>query len=370
MPAAPPAAPERAAVVARRAAVVPGLGPPRRGPDPSGPRVAPPPLLPPSGSPLYDASVDLLRAVLARTPDRHPAARPLAALLARHGAPWLVGVAGPDPADAAAVAEALAAVHPRSGTVVDLSARAAAGPMPPEEIVDELILLARDDAGSWVPGWLADRPTVAVRIVPGPNGPGPDHTGSNHTGSNHTDPGHTHGTAPADRTVRVALPAPGAPAGALEGVVEALERDCRPRAARSRARAVLDGIEAVARADRDPWGRRVLVDVERVRTDGAQELAEAELAEAVQAGRTVLPAAHRDAAVRLLGGDGTSPTARLGLPADADPDDVAAAAREQRARWQRLAAHLPADRAAREAAEVLVAACEGLVSAPGRAAAR
>ena len=353
---APAAVPERAAVVARRAAVVPELGPPRRGPDPAGPRPAPPPLMPPSGSPLYDAAVDLLRAVLARTPDRHAAARPLAALLAQHGAPWRVGVAAPDRADAAAVAEALAAVHPRTGTVVDLSARAAAGTLAPDDVVDELVLLTRDDAGSWVPGWLAERPTVDVRIVP------PDETAAART-----DPD---ATGPADRTVRVALPGAGAPAGDLEPVVEALERDCRPRAARSRARAVLDGIEAAARTDREAWGRRVLFDVERVRTDGAQELAEAELAEALRTGRTVLPGAHRDAAVRLLGGSGTSPTARLGLPADADPDAVAAAAREERARWQRLAARLPADRAGREAAEVLVTACEGLVSSPGRAAAR
>ena len=336
------------AVSARRAAVVPELGPPRRGPDAAGPRAAPPPVLPPSGSPLYDASVELLRAVLARTPDRHPAARPLATLLARQGAPWRIGVAAPDPADAAAVAEALTAAHPPTGIVVDLSARAPLGPLAPEDRVDELVLLARDDAGSWVPAWLADRPTVAVRLhAPDTDGTGP--------------------TESTDRTVRVTLPAP---PGELAGVVEALERDCRPRAARSRARAVLDGIEALARADRDPWGRRVLFDVERVRTTAAQELAEAELADAVRTGRTVLPAAHRDAAERLLGGAGTSPTARLGLPPDADPDEVAAAAREQRARWQRLAARLPADRAAREAAEVLVAACEGLVSTPGRAAAR
>ena len=352
VPAAPVEAPAPApapepVVVPRRAAVVPELGPPRRGPDPGGPRTVPPPLLPPSGSPLYDAAVELLRAVLARTPDRHPASRPLAALLARYGAPWRVGVAAPDPAAAAAVAEALAAAHPPTGTVVDLSARAASGPLAPEDVVDELVLLARDDIATSVPGWLADRPTVEVRVAP-PDG--------------------ADDVEPTGRTVRVTLP-DGRP-GEVAAVVEALERDCRPRAARTRARAVLDGIEALARADRDPWGRRVLFDVERVRTTAAQELAEAELADAVRTGRTVLPAAHRDAAVRLLGGEGTSPTARLGLPPDADPDEVAAAAREQRARWQRLAAHLPADRAAREAAEVLVAACEGLVSTPGRAAAR
>ena len=191
-PAAPPPAPEPPApptpdpapdpapvpvpvtLVPRRPAVVPELGPPRRGPDPAGPRPAPPPLLPPSGSPLYDAAVDLLRAVLARTPDRHPAARPLVALLVRHGAPWRVGVAGPDPADAAAVAAALAAVHPGTGTVVDLSARAASGPIPPEDVVDELVLLARDDVATSVPGWLADRPTVEVRVVPPDGADGAD----------------------------------------------------------------------------------------------------------------------------------------------------------------------------------------------------
>ncbi len=341
----PAASPPVRAVVARRAAVVPELGPPRRSPD--GPPTTAPALLPSSGSPLFDASLDLLRQVITRTPDRHPAAGPLAALLARHGAPWRVGVAGPDPAGAAAVARGLVALGPRAATVVDLSALAARGPVAPEDVVDELVLLAEDEAGPWVPGWLAVVPTVNVRVVAPGDAPVPDE-------------------APAGRALRVTLPD-----GDLEPVVEALVDVCRPRAARARARAVLDGIETLARrGSGEPWGRRVLVDVERVRSAGAQEIAEGELAEALDAGRIVLPAAHREPAARLLGRDGPSPTARLGLATDAGPDEVAAAAREQRARWQRLAAHLPADRAVREGAEVLVAASEGLISSPGRAAAR
>ncbi|NMO90654.1 ATP-binding protein [Actinomycetospora sp. TBRC 11914] len=338
-PAPAPAPPPPVVAVRRIPAVVPELGPPRR-PD-GAVAAAAPPVLPPSGSALYDASVDLLRQVVVRTPSGHPAGGPLAALLARHAAPWRLGVAGPDPAAAAATARVLAAADP-PGVVVDLSARAAEGPLPADEAVDALVLLAADDAGSRVPPWLAPVPTVDVHR--GPDTP--------------------------EGALRVVVADP-TDAPGVERLVEVLAADCRPRAARVRARAVLDGIEALARgAGGDPWGRRVLFEVERVRTAGAQELAESELAEALRAGRTVLPAAHREPAVRLLGRDGTAPPARLGLAADAGPDEVDAAAREQRARWQRLAAHVAADRSVREAAEVLAASCEALISSPGRAAAR
>jgi hypothetical protein len=134
---------------------------------------------------------------------------------------------------------------------------------------------------------------------------------------------------------------------------------------------VLDELERLARrGGTEPWARRVLFDVERVRAAGAQEIAEAELAEALRAGRLVLPEAHRDAAVRLLGRDGTTPAARLGLGDAAEASEIATAALEQRARWQRLAAHIPAQRPVRDAAEVLASSCEGLISTSGRAPAR
>jgi hypothetical protein len=261
---------------------------------------------------------------------------------------------------------------------VDLSARAAEGPLPPEDVVDVLVLLAEDDTGSWVPGWLADLPTVDVRVVPAVSV----------TEEEPSIMSLAQGTSPVAplaqvtspvaplaqvaRTVRVALPGPGATGGKNLGrLVEIVTDDCRPRAARSRARAVLDELDRLARrGGSEPWARRVLFDVERVRAAGAQEIAEAELAEALRAGRLVLPEAHREAASRLLGRDGFSPHARLGLDAGADSSELASAAHEQHARWQRLAAHIPAQRPVRDAAEVLAASCEGLISTSGRAAAR
>ncbi|MCD2196692.1 histidine kinase [Actinomycetospora endophytica] len=356
-----PAVPEP---VERIRAVVPVLGPPRPAPDPSGPGPAP---LPPSGSRLFDASIDLLRRIVAQTPPQHPVARPLAGLLARYGTPWRIGVAGPNRPDAAATARAVVALCPRPALVVDLSARAAEGPLAPEDVVDVLVLLAEDEAGSWVPGWLADLPTVDVRVVPAVSVGDDEPSISAAPTTSPVAP-----LAPVGHTVRVALPGPGSPEGRnLERVVEVVVDDCRPRAARSRARAVLDELDRLARrGGSEPWARRVLFDVERVRAAGAQEVAEAELAEALRTGRLVLPEAHRDAAVRLLGRDGISPRARLGLEPTAETTEVTTAALEQRARWQRLAAHIPAQRAVRDAAEVLASSCEGLISTAGRAAAR
>jgi energy-coupling factor transporter ATP-binding protein EcfA2 len=64
---------------------------------------------------------------------------------------------------------------------------------------------------------------------------------------------------------------------------------------------------------------------------------------------------------RLLGGEGTGPAARLGLPADTPPAALRTAALDALGRWR--AVDPLADRAAADAADVVVRSCEALLAA-------
>jgi hypothetical protein len=75
-----------------------------------------------------------------------------------------------------------------------------------------------------------------------------------------------------------------------------------------------------------------------------------------------LPADLRTEGEQLLGADGTGPAARLGLPDGTPDDDVRTAALAALARWRAAADDPLAARAAADAAEVAVRACEALLA--------
>jgi hypothetical protein len=75
-----------------------------------------------------------------------------------------------------------------------------------------------------------------------------------------------------------------------------------------------------------------------------------------------VPDEQRRAAEVLLGADGVEAWARLGCGPAAAPQDLARAAAEQLARWQRVAAHPATPGAARRLAGALVQTCERLLS--------
>jgi hypothetical protein len=75
-----------------------------------------------------------------------------------------------------------------------------------------------------------------------------------------------------------------------------------------------------------------------------------------------LPPELRDEGERLLGGDGPDPAARLGLAADASPDDLRPAALEALARWQDAAADPLARRATADAIDGVLRALEALLA--------
>ncbi|MFN2456431.1 MAG: hypothetical protein ABR577_19730, partial [Pyrinomonadaceae bacterium] len=132
------------------------------------------------------------------------------------------------------------------------------------------------------------------------------------------------------------------------------------------ARSVLAALDTVARSA-PPGGRRATrlrYQLERIRS-GAPELTEIDLVDELRSGALPRSEQERRMAETLLGATGTGPPARLGLPADADADEVRRAAARQLAHWQRAVAHPASTKAMRGVAEVLVRTCEELLTQAG-----
>lgn len=106
-----------------------------------------------------------------------------------------------------------------------------------------------------------------------------------------------------------------------------------------------------------PLGR----EVERI-TAGAHEFTELRLLTALRTRVVTLPKDVKAEAERLLGGDGGTPAARLGLDPAADPTQLRAAALDALGGWQRRAESPLSDRAQVGTARTLVRTCEGLLA--------
>jgi signal transduction histidine kinase len=149
-------------------------------------------------------------------------------------------------------------------------------------------------------------------------------------------------------------------------LLELIDARFARRAEAVKARTALLALETLVRDQAPPSGGSALVyRLDRIRS-GAHELTEADLVDALRCGALVLPDGEREAAERLLGATGAASRARLGLPADAVPQEVARVAGEQLARWQRLAAHPMSVKDARDVAAVLVQTCEQLLARAAR----
>ncbi|HET6954574.1 MAG TPA: GTP-binding protein, partial [Acidimicrobiales bacterium] len=133
-----------------------------------------------------------------------------------------------------------------------------------------------------------------------------------------------------------------------------------------------------------PWpdGDRLATRAEMI-ASSAHEIAEVRLLTELWLGDLTLrdPAQAEDLE-RLLGGHGVTDTERLGLPPDATPDQVRAAALDQRHRWSQVAEHPMSTMVVKAAARGAVRTCEGILAwvgttpgpapydAPGRAGGR
>jgi hypothetical protein len=128
--------------------------------------------------------------------------------------------------------------------------------------------------------------------------------------------------------------------------------------ARSALLAVLRVLADVPARD----GGQLAAEVERILA-GAHEFAELRLLAALRSHGVTLPGELAADAETLLGEHGPAVAARLGMPADAPPAALHAAASEALDRWQRRAENPMLSRAAADACRVVVRTCEGLVVA-------
>lgn len=160
---------------------------------------------------------------------------------------------------------------------------------------------------------------------------------------------------------RDGVPAPGRSVTRLRALVE---HRFLGRGAELRARAAVEALEAMLR-DRPPAdGAALLYRLDRIRSR-APELSELALLDALHGGALPLSGDDRASAVRLLGDEGGSAGARLGCRPAAGPEELARAAQEQLARWQRALRHPASTASTRAVAEVLVRTCERLAVPPG-----
>jgi hypothetical protein len=112
-----------------------------------------------------------------------------------------------------------------------------------------------------------------------------------------------------------------------------------------------------------PADSPLAADAERIRAS-AHEFVELRLLHLIRSGR--LPGTDEQLAEmdRLLGGAGGAAYHRLGLPVDAPPARIAAAAQAALGRWQAVAEHPFSARELRTAARAAARSCEGMLAVP------
>jgi len=128
-----------------------------------------------------------------------------------------------------------------------------------------------------------------------------------------------------------------------------------------KARSALLAIDLVLTREPRPASAPLAAEVERILA-GAHEFAELRLLSTLRSGAVRLSAEVLQEAERLLGGDGGSAAARLGLDPGAGPDELRAAALEAVTRWQRRAESPMSGRAVSDVARVVVRSCEGVLA--------
>jgi hypothetical protein len=130
-----------------------------------------------------------------------------------------------------------------------------------------------------------------------------------------------------------------------------------------KARSALLAIDLVLTREPRPASAPLAAEVERILA-GAHEFAELRLLSTLRSGAIKLSPEVLDEAERLLGGEGGSAAARLGLDpaATADPRAMRAAALDAVTRWQRRAESPLSGRAVSDVARVVVRSVEGVLA--------
>ena len=129
-----------------------------------------------------------------------------------------------------------------------------------------------------------------------------------------------------------------------------------------KARSALLALEQLLHESSAPGRDALAAELERV-TAGAHEIAEVRLLNALRQGAVKVKPAESEEMERLLGADGPSMQARLGLEPTAGDGEIRTAAQHAIARWQRRAENPLSSRDVTDAARVLIRTCEGMLVA-------
>jgi hypothetical protein len=148
----------------------------------------------------------------------------------------------------------------------------------------------------------------------------------------------------------------------LEELREVLATQFTQRRDLLKARSALLALDHVLRHAPRSGTQPLAAEVERIFAS-AHAFAELGLLNALRTGAVALGPEALDEAERLLGGAGTSPTARLGLPVQAGIEELRRGTLAALAQWQRRAENPLSPRAVTDAARVVVRSCEGLLAA-------
>ncbi|WP_252440075.1 dynamin family protein [Pseudonocardia humida] len=128
-----------------------------------------------------------------------------------------------------------------------------------------------------------------------------------------------------------------------------------------KARSALLAIDLVLTREPRPASAPLAAEVERILA-GAHEFAELRLLSTLRSGTVKLAPDVLAEAERLLGADGGSAAARLGLDPGTGPDELRAAALDAATRWKRRSESPMSGRAVADVARLVVRSCEGVLA--------
>jgi hypothetical protein len=129
-----------------------------------------------------------------------------------------------------------------------------------------------------------------------------------------------------------------------------------------KARSTLLALDGLTRTEPRPSARRLVGQLEGLLAS-AHDFRELRLLAALQANRTGLPTELSTEANRLIGGQGVEAMVRLGIDYEATEGEVGEAIAQTVHRWRDIAENPMLDASARQAAQVVLRSCEGLLGA-------
>ena len=119
----------------------------------------------------------------------------------------------------------------------------------------------------------------------------------------------------------------------LEELTEFIRHQFGPRTTDLKVRAVLDSLERLTSENPQNGMEQILTGIERIRAS-AHSLKELSLLSQSRVEGLPLPEQEAADAVRIIGGGGTSPEARLGLSAESTSDEIRSRVEAELGRWR------------------------------------